>query len=217
MNPNDSIREAILQYFYDRNAQATSQKGKRGSHVTISDVKKELKQRHGFTQPQVMSNLTYLIDSGWVEEVAEERQFRTRAGTAQPSTKTWYKVTAKGIDKVEGGSSVFSRPEPLAGVNITALDSVVQVGDGNVVNKKNSDLHEALELLRADLLACEELRDQQKVEVIADIDAMKAQLAKAEPSRGVLQAAWSSVQGIATTAGLVASVARITTLLSQGA
>ena len=39
MNPNDRIREQILQYFYDRNAAATSKTGKKGSGVKISDVK----------------------------------------------------------------------------------------------------------------------------------------------------------------------------------
>lgn len=62
LNPNDEIRQQILRYFYDRNASATSRFGKKGSAVRISDVKKELKSRHGLTQQQVMSNLTYLID-----------------------------------------------------------------------------------------------------------------------------------------------------------
>ena len=43
MNPNDEIRMQILQYFYDRNKNATSQYGKKGSAVKIRDVKKELK------------------------------------------------------------------------------------------------------------------------------------------------------------------------------
>ena len=41
-NPNDAIRQHILRYFYDRNAQATSRFGKKGSAVKISDVKREL-------------------------------------------------------------------------------------------------------------------------------------------------------------------------------
>ncbi len=62
MNPNDRIRRQILQWFYKRNACATSQYGKKGSAAKISDVKKGLKEVHGLTQQQVMSNLTYLID-----------------------------------------------------------------------------------------------------------------------------------------------------------
>ena len=40
---NDDLRRVILRYFYERNQNATSEKGKRGSHVKISDVKKELR------------------------------------------------------------------------------------------------------------------------------------------------------------------------------
>ena len=50
MNPNDNIRKQILQYFFDRNAAATSRAGKKGSAVKISDVKRELKERHALKQ-----------------------------------------------------------------------------------------------------------------------------------------------------------------------
>jgi hypothetical protein len=43
MNPNDRIRRQIFGYFYERNNQATSKIGKRGSSVKISDAKRELK------------------------------------------------------------------------------------------------------------------------------------------------------------------------------
>jgi hypothetical protein len=69
MNPNDEIRNQALRYFYERNASATSRFGKKGSAVKISDAKRDLKARHGLSQQQVMSNLTYLIDRGWVKTV----------------------------------------------------------------------------------------------------------------------------------------------------
>lgn len=68
MNPNDAIRKQILQYFYDRNHGATSQRGKKGSAMKISDVKRELKAKYGLSQQSVISNLTYLIDRGWVKK-----------------------------------------------------------------------------------------------------------------------------------------------------
>ena len=37
---NNEIRRIMLQYFYDRNKNATSARGKKGSAVKISDVKK---------------------------------------------------------------------------------------------------------------------------------------------------------------------------------
>ena len=44
---NNEIRLLLLQYFYDRNDNSTSARGKKGSAVKISDVKKELKPRKG--------------------------------------------------------------------------------------------------------------------------------------------------------------------------
>ena len=37
MNPNDVVEKQILQYFYDRNSGATSQRGKKGSAMKIGD------------------------------------------------------------------------------------------------------------------------------------------------------------------------------------
>ena len=215
MNPNDSIREAVLRYFYDRNVNATSEKGKKGSHVKIRDVKAELKSLHGFTQQQVMANLTYLIGSGWVEKVEEQRSFPGQRGTQQPSTMTWYKITAKGIDRVEGESSVFQRREPYAGININAIASTVQVGDGNVVNERYADLRAELLDLRTALVESTQIDDAEKLTAVSDIESMQAQLAKPTPLRGVIEATWESLKGIAVMAGLASNVARIAPLLDQ--
>jgi hypothetical protein len=82
---NTEIRHILLQYFYDRNRNATSARGKRGSAAKISDVKRELKATHNLTRPQVQSNLTYLLSQGWVGEVAVEKEFQTPRGTLIPS------------------------------------------------------------------------------------------------------------------------------------
>jgi len=71
---NNEIRHLLLQYFYDRNKNATSIMGKRGSAVKIRDIKADLKKQHGLTQQQVQSNLTYLLSQGWVEEKLVEKQ-----------------------------------------------------------------------------------------------------------------------------------------------
>ena len=63
----------MLQYFYDRNKYSTSARGKKGSAVKISDIKKELKTANSLTQQEVQSNLTYLISQGWVEEDTVDR------------------------------------------------------------------------------------------------------------------------------------------------
>lgn len=130
-NPNDEIRLQILTYFHRRNSGATSRFGKKGSAVKISDVKKELKAAHSLTQPQVMSNLTYLIDRGWVKTVDQEKTVNTARGTTIPSVVTFYEITAQGIEMIEGPSR-FQPPDRYPGINIHATgENVITLGDGN--------------------------------------------------------------------------------------
>jgi len=84
LNPNDKIRKQILRYFYERNDSATSRFGKKGSAVKISDVKRELKERFELSQAQVVSNLTYLIDQGWVKTVDIQKLLRSKVALFRP-------------------------------------------------------------------------------------------------------------------------------------
>ncbi len=187
-NSNDQIRHQMLQYFYDRNNNATSERGKRGSQVRISDIKKELKERHALNQTQVMAQLNYLISSGWVIKYTEERTFTTNRGTQQPGSTDWYTITAKGIDKIEGASSEFMRESPYANVNITAVNSAIQLGDGNVVRESFVGLAKDLE---QDRCAIEEsdLTEDDKMSAIAEVETINSQLAKPEPNKSIIKMA----------------------------
>jgi hypothetical protein len=77
-------------------------RGKRGSSVKISDVKRELKASHDLTQQEVQSNLTYLISQGWVKEDVIEKSYPAPGGTLISSMSRFYSITAAGIDKIEG-------------------------------------------------------------------------------------------------------------------
>jgi hypothetical protein len=68
LRSNDAIRTILLQYFYDRNKNATSARGKRGFAIKISDIRKELKASHDLAQQEVVGNLNYLMSQGWIEE-----------------------------------------------------------------------------------------------------------------------------------------------------
>jgi len=126
---NNEIRRIMLQYFYDRNRNATSARGKKGSAVKISDVKRELKADHGLAQQEVQSNLTYLISQGWVEEDTVEKTFTARGGTVIPSSTSYYKITAAGIDKIEGPGE-FTMPK-FHGIKIEATgQNIITLGDG---------------------------------------------------------------------------------------
>jgi hypothetical protein len=183
---NNEIRRVMLQYFYDRNKNATSARGKTGSAVKISDVKKELKGAHGLTQQEVQSNLTYLISQGWVEEDKVEKSFTAPRGTVIPASTSFYKVTAAGIDKIEGEGE-FTMPK-FHGIRIEATgQNIITLGDGNQINAQFNELGTAL---------------------VADIDTIQSQLAKPAPNKTIVAAAWETVKGAAAISGCTDLVAK---------
>lgn len=214
MNPNDEIRRTVLRYFYERNSHATSKTGKRGSAVKISDVKKELKGQHGLSQQEVISNLTYLIDNGWVKTIPIEKTVVVKGGTV-PSTTTLYEITAKGIDRIEGGSQ-FEPQERYAGININATGSnVIALGDGNVVNVEYSQLRDSLDDLKEAVLISPHLTEASKLEAAVDIESIKDQLAKPRPNKDVISKLWEALGNLANIAALADLVAKAAPLIAH--
>jgi len=115
LNPNDQIRKQILQYFYERNDSATSKFGKKGSAAKISDVKRELKERFGLSQAQVMSNLNYLIDQSWVKTINIEKTVTVKGGTI-PSTVIWYEIAARELTPSKGPPTSNRRRDMKASI-----------------------------------------------------------------------------------------------------
>ncbi len=142
LSPNE-IRKILLQYFYDRNTNATSARGKKGYAVKISDVRAELKVGHGLLQKEVVGNLNYLISQGWIEEEQIEKSVPLPTGTVIPQATSFYKITAAGIDKIEGPGEFTM--DKFKGVRIEATgQNIITVGDGNQVNAKYEDAASAL-------------------------------------------------------------------------
>ncbi|MBL0349517.1 MAG: hypothetical protein IPP68_03955 [Elusimicrobia bacterium] len=209
---NTEIRRIMLQYFYDRNKNATSARGKKGSAVKISDVKKELKATSGLTQQEVQSNLTYLISQGWVKDDTVVKSFTAPGGTVIPSPTTFYVITAPGIDKIEGPGE-FTMPK-FHGIKIDATgQNIITLGDGNQINAKFGDLGGALAELR-DAITQSEAPEAQKMGLVADIETIQSQLAKPEPNRGIIKAAWETIKSAATINSCVTLVAKVAGLIS---
>jgi hypothetical protein len=182
-NPNDEIRRQMLGYFYDRNANATSRTGKTGSAITISDVKRDLKAPHNLSQPQVVSNLNYLIGRKWVETVDESKSFTARGGTTRPSVTTYFQISALGIEKIEGDSE-FQPRDRYAGINIQATgENVITLGDGTVVNVRNEGLFQQLNQLKEQITDSDAVSEDMKMDVAVDIETLKTQLAKHDPDK----------------------------------
>ncbi|MEP0848081.1 MAG: hypothetical protein HRF50_14825 [Phycisphaerae bacterium] len=212
MTTNDQIRRAMLQYFYNRNKNATSIMGKRGSAVRISDVKAELKEQHALTQQEVQSNLTYLLSQGWVEEKEIKKEVRAKGGTLIPSVTKFYQITAAGIDKIEGPGE-FTR-DPFHGIRIEATgQNIITVGDGNHVNAVYKDVSEALSGLADQVRACGALKEAEKLSYVADIQSIQTQLAKPEPNRSVLRTLWDGLKQLATVDGVAGAFERAASVL----
>lgn len=210
---SNQVRSVMLQYFYDRNRNATSTRGKKGSSVKISDVKRELKASHGLTQQEVQSNLTYLISQGWVKEDVIEKSFTAPSGTVIPSTTNFYTITAPGIDKIEGPGE-FTMPK-FHGIKIEATgQNIITLGDGNQVNAKFSELGESLSDLR-NAVTSSDAEEAKKLELVADIDTIQTQLAKPEPSPTIIKAAWEVVKGAAAINGCTVLLHKISGLLAH--
>ena len=144
-----------------------------------------------------------------MEEKPVEKQVRAKGGTVIPSVTKYYQITAAGIDKIEGPGE-FTR-DRFQGIRIEATgQNIITLGDGNQVNVRFRDAGEALAMVREAVKKSSELSEVAKIDVIADIDSLEDQLAKAEPNKTVVQALWSAIKNFATIAGLAEAISNLT-------
>ena len=212
---NDEIRSLILRYLYDRNASATSARGKKGAAVKIGDMRRELKSSLNLSCQEVVSNLRYLISQGWAEIQAQERVVPINNGRLIPSETIYYAITAVGIDKVEGPSEYTPRDRFAGILNINASgQSTVTVGDGNQINVKYEAEGEALAALCNAIKHSTELDQTQKMDAVADIDTIQSQLARSSPSATVIKSAWSAIETLSSFSALANMIVSVTEKLS---
>lgn len=210
---DNEVRAVILKFFYDRGKQATSARGKAGYAVKMSDVKKQLKTSHQLSQQQVVGNLHYLISQGWIEEEQISKSVPLRSGTVIPQVTSYYKITAAGVDKIEGpGEFTMNK---FSGIKIEATgQNIITVGDGNQVNAQHSETAKALIDLRKALVGSTQLTEVQKLDAASDIDSIESQLAKSSPNKSVIAAAWEGVKKFATIVDVASKVGKVAGLLA---
>lgn len=203
----------MLRYFYDRNSASTSARGKKGYAIKIMDVRKELKTAHSLSQQEVMSNLNYLLSQGWVEEDRVEKSVPLPTGTIIPQSTSFYKITAAGIDKIEGPGEFTM--DKFEGIKIEATgQNIITVGDGNRVNAQFKDAAGALVDLKQALLRASSVTEAQKLDAVADIDSIQSQLAKTSPNPTVVRGAWENIKNLDTVLGLAEKVTKVAAFLA---
>ena len=130
-----------------------------------------------------------------------------------PTEKKTYRVSKDGIDYFEG-SSKFQKSNRLAGINISDVkNSVIILGDNNVVRNEHKELFEALDALGRHIRINSEISDEEKIDHQADIDTMKAQLMKLKPDKDIVGKAWSALKAIATINGVISFYTKVAPLI----
>lgn len=211
--PVAELRRVLLQYFYDRNSNATSTRGKKGFSVKITDIRKALKASHNMSREEVIANLNYLMSQGWIEEEQVQKSFSTSSGTVVPSSTSYYKISAAGIDKIEGEGEFTM--DKFKGIRIEATgQNIITIGDGNQVNAQFETVAESLVELKEAILKAKELAEEDKVNIISDIDSIESQLAKSKPNSSVIKAAWEGIKELDTLAGVGEKVVRAAGMLA---
>jgi len=200
---DDGIREAVLRYLLERHKKARSAKG---AAAKIGEIKAALKGLN-VKQHRIVTNLLYVVQAGWAEEKSQ-RYIIQRGGKSVQVESTAYRISNRGIDKLEGPSK-FQAVGHLSGINITNVQGVTIVGEGNVVDAKFELLSRHIDLLGAEIRSSDKLGDREKLTYQAEIDTIKSQLMKPEPDRGIMTKAWDSLKGVATLSGVAAAIDRV--------
>ncbi len=200
---DDEIREHVSRYLHERHKRARSAKS---AAPKIGEIKSALKGL-GVKQHRIVTNLLYVVQAGWAE-VKTQAYIIQRGGKSVQVASTTYLISNRGIDKLEGPSK-FQAVDRLAGINITNVQGVTVVGEGNVVDAKFELLFRHLDLLGAEIRSSDRLADREKLSYQAEIDTMKSQLMKPEPDRSIIATAWDSLKSVATLSGVATAIDRV--------
>ena len=196
-NPNDQIRGVLLQWLFDVHSRSRSPKS---ASVNNSKVTSALKASHGYKQAQVSSNLDYLVQEGYVVEQRSDRSYTSPSGAEYSSEKITYKISSAGIKRLEK-ASLYRAPNPGSQVNISNVQGVVVVGEGNVVNSTYTEAAKVLSELRQAVAEDQTASSADKVSALSDLDAMAMQMQKPAPNPKVLEMLWTSAKSLATVNG----------------
>jgi hypothetical protein len=212
MNVNDSHRDNILRFLYERHQTA---KGITAIPIGIQDLRREMKSRYSMKQAEVASNLDYLIQVGWVRTEVKARQFVTPRGMVLPREQTKYKISELGINHLEA-ATMFKRPQAASQVNITNVRGVTLVGsDGNVVNTNYTDMPAAIDDLDRAIADSPELTDEQKLDAAGDLSTIRVQVAKKNPNADLMRGAWAGLKALPVLGNAAEAVARLGQLLTD--
>lgn len=208
----DGIRELILRELFELHKNS---RGLTSSRLSISELKRLLKGKYGLSDREIVSNLDYLIQSNWVRVETETSEFTTPRGFRRTQEKKYFKISDIGINYFEGISKFQKVYRSFDGINITNVNGVTILGDGNtVVNTQFISLLKQLSLLSEIIKKSSELDDEEKLNYVGEVETIKAQLMKTKPDRAIIRRVWKKLKPLATIAGIASFFQKVAELIS---
>lgn len=208
-NQFDQIRRAILEYLDETMTKARNENLAKETGVVIQRALK----RKGYENNQVNQELIYLVEKGYIKK---ESKTTTGYGASKLKlTTVKYYISSKGRDYLHGSSEEFKTSNYFGGINIQNIQGAIAIGQSNVaiVHKPHLNLYQALDDLKEAVLKEEKLPDEDKSEYVADIETIKNQVSKKNPSAVIVKTAWLGLSALSTIEGLIQFVERVQPLI----
>lgn len=189
----------ILKLFYEVHKKASSPKKMR---LKISDFKRSFKDS-GIKSCDLLNNLDYLVQTGFIVKEEDARQITTNKGTFLSKT-VYYKASDRTLDHFNGISK-FQRVDRSITVDVTNIHGVTNIvsGDSNVIiNSQYVDLYKNLDLFSDAILKSDSVKNEEKLNYIGEVNTIKAQLSKTNPDKNIIRQTWEKLQPLSAVAGI---------------
>lgn len=208
-NQFDQIRRAILEYLDEVSSKA---KNEHQAKETEPQIQKSLKKL-GYQHSQVNRELMYLVEKRYVKK--ESKTTTSYLDKKLKLTTVRYCIGSKGIDYLHGVSEEFKTSNYFGGININNIQGAIAIGQNNmaIVHEPHLNLYKALDDLKEAVLKADEIQDEEKSEYVADIETIKSQVSKKNPSAIIVKTAWLSLAALSSIEGLIQFVDRVKPLI----
>ena len=189
---NDAVKDAVLAHLYEK----LQQQPNRTKGWSAKEIRSHLPQ---YETADVTLAVEYLSGEHWLTHTTER-------GTR------FYRLSSKGLDKFQPSEY---KSKPFSSVQINASNSVLVMGDNlGTVSQDNSqgiqDINALVELVKNAAIP-----QEQKLDVVSDLETIKAQLVKTRPDAGILKAAWTGVTTTLSAAATISGAADFVTKIGH--
>lgn len=192
--------------------------------LTSARIKMLVNRREGFEKfsiNDVLTALDYMAGNQVTKVVTKHKVVNSvrskamakkmgRPANSSVSVTKW-KLTQKGVVSIEG-ENAFSRSPATKSIIINATNSQVMVGNDNVL-LGNIRIVDKLTELEQLISESDHLDLKSRQNIVADIESLKAQMSKPQPSKSLIKALWLPVAKAADIAGLADLASSIAQLL----